>query len=376
MFNKIKAYAVRNPMMVTASMAALVGSCTVLTTRSPADASASTLPIKVVYEDSGLRPMMKRVDLTYLKNVKLGGVAGAYFGASHKDSDGNVMPLPAAANINFSANLQYLWERKLAIPGVTGAARKGARVILARYDNSDPQYKGIKTFVHEVDEQAQLAHNSIDFPAFCTRIKLKPFQCSTLKRITATIRGKQLVAYGMTEVMPTWDGDLNYTILDTLLRNAGENYIQSIPAMGDKLMSLGFYQFTSHAVYKGETSEGANVVSDFVADKSAQIPGSVVDLKGADHHRAAYYLMTYNMARLVRRLNEQDSQRLLSGQCSRTSLTQFIATAHHMPTRAVDKAHDWIKGKCQQSITYYMGDHLTEYATKTRNNLEALESHL
>lgn len=373
MFSKFKAYAIRNPFMVSTGALALLGGCTIGFSNTPATATnfngLSNAPVEKVIE---IRPTAKVVDLSYMNNVKLGGLAGAYFGEVRRDEAGNVLPLPDKMKIDFTDNLENLWDKKLNIKGVSGAARKSAQMVVDRYENSDPEYKGIKTFVREVDAQAELAHKSIDFAGFCGKMRLKPVQCSTLRKVTGNIRGKQLVAYGMTEVMPTWDGEVNYLMLDTLLRNAGENYIQSIPALGDKLMSLGFYQFTSYAVQDGENTEGASVVNRFVTHQEAKIPGSVSDLKGDDHHRAAFYFVTYNMGRLMRKLNERDAALLTSGRCGVTSLTQFIATAHHMPTRAIDKAHDWIKGGCSRPITDYMGDHLTEYATKTKNNLESL----
>lgn len=382
--DKFQAYAVRNPVTVGSAFAMLlVGGCTMVSGFAPADAVTSPSMVEILPTKtnvtpavvSTIKPEVKLVDLSYVNKVRLGGMAGAYFGKVRRDENGNVKQLPNKVEIDFVANLQGLWDKKLKIRNVTGATQKNADFIVNRYRTSDPDYKGIKTFIKEVDDQAFLAHKSIDFKALCDKMKLNGAQCVTLNQVTSNIRGEQLVAYGMTEVMPTWNGEVNYVMLDTLLRNAGENYIQSIPALGDKLMSLGFYQFTSHAVYHADTVEGASYVNMFVRNRKAMIPGSVVALEGADHHRAAFYFATYNMGRLMKKLNEKDTAMLASGICSTTSLTQFIATAHHMPSRAIDKAKDWIKGRCQKPITYYMGEHLTEYATKTKNNLEALEKH-
>lgn len=380
MFNKFKAYAVRNPVTVGIGAMSVASVIALALSYSPAESAVTlTLPAvaTVVQATSApvIRPTTKVVDLSYLNSSKLGGVAGAYFGKVTRDKDGIVENLPDHKTINFVDNLQSLWNRKLAISGVTVATQRSAGFVVNRYKTNNPDYKGIKTFINQVDTQAKFAHESIDFPALCDKMKLDGGQCVTLKQVTGHIEGQQLVAYGMTEVMPTWNGNVNYVMLDTLLRNAGENFVQAIPALGDQLMSLGFYQFTSHAVFHADRVEGASFVNLYVKDKAARIPGSVIALQGAEHHRAAMYFATFNMARLVGRLNERETTILASGICSTTDITQFIATAHHMPTLAIKRAHEWIRGRCQKPITYYMGEHLTEYATKTKNNLEELKRH-
>ena len=394
MRNKLKSYggwARRNPVAVTLGAIILTAGVGTISTVMPASAEmpeseimvnmdgefvdASYIVARAEKHKSTIVPVAKMVDLSYLNDAKLGGMAGAYFGVVKRDANGNVKRLPDHAQVDFVANLQGLWDRKLRIPGVSGATQKNAAFIVGRYAQSNPGYKGIKTFIGEADHNAFFAHNNINFTALCDKLKLNPAQCVTLDQITGKIRGVQLVAYGMTEVMPTWNGDVNYLMLDTLLRNAGETYVNSIPALGDKLMSVGFYQFTSYAVYDVERKEGASFVNQFVKNKNAKIPGSVVALEGSDHHRAAFYFVTYNMARLMKKLNEKDTAMLASGICSTSDLTQFMATAHHMPGRAISNAQSWIKGRCQKPIQAYMGSHLREYATKTKNNLEALEKH-
>ena len=384
---KFKAYTVRNPLTVSFGAIGVFACVGLATSIAPAEAGSYEPEIMVNMDGSftpaglttsskpAVLPSVKTVDLSYLNKIKLGGMGGAYFGPVKRDKNGNVARLPDEAKIDFVANLQGLWDKKLRIPGVSGATQKNAGFIVKRYASSDPRYMGIKTFIGEADHNAFFAHNNINFSALCAKLKLTGAQCVTLDDVTGKIRGRQLVAYGMTEVMPTWNGPVNYLMLDTLLRNAGETYVNSFPALGDKLMSVGFYQFTSYAVYDVERKEGASFVNQFVKNKAAKIPGSVVALEGSDHHRAAFYFVTYNMARLMKKLNEKDTAMLASGICSTSDLTQFMATAHHMPGRAISNAQSWIKGRCQKPIQAYMGSHLREYATKTKNNLEELEKH-
>jgi hypothetical protein len=349
--------------------AAPMGTKTLTTTIS----TANDVP---VFATNLSKTMPMNVDFKYLNNAKVGGLAATMLGHKPKDDKGNIIPLPDNAEVNFVQNLRVLWDRKLAIKGVSGATQKNADYIVHRYQEGNPDIKGIKTFVTEINTQAQFAHSNIDFVSLCDKLNVDDFQCYVLRDVTGRIKGRQLAAYGMTEIMPSFNGKFNYVMLDTLLRNAGESYIQSIPALGDKLLSLGFYQFTSYAIYSVNSNEGASMVNRFVVDPAAKIPGSVVSLQGAEHHRAAFYFVTYNMARLMKKLNKKDAQLLESGACQTTDLTQFMATAHHMPSEAIKRAKNWIKAGCKKPIVDYMGPHLREYASKTKNNLEALEEKL
>lgn len=304
----------------------------------------------------------QRVDLSYLKRPKVGGLFGAYIGVRGQ--------LPDVAEIDFAANLEYLWERKLAIKGVSPATRKSAAAMVTRYRASYPDTKGIREYVSGVHRQSSL--KSLDWSALCAKMRVAAPQCGALRVVSGRLGGRELTAYGMTELFPGFNGKFNYVLLDTLLRNAGENYLSEIPALGDTLMSKGPYQFTSHAVYAADSRQGASYVDQFVADRRAGIPGSVAALTGGAHHRAAKMFAVYNLGRLAQRLSPSEAATLSSGACSTEQLTQFVATAHHMPTLAIKRAADWVGAGCRKPLTAYLGPHLREYAAKTSANYAAL----
>lgn len=305
----------------------------------------------------------KVVDFSYLKEAKVGGLLSAYVGQRGQ--------LPKKAEVDFRDQLEYLWDRKLDINGVTPATKKSADMIVTRYASTDPDYKGIKTFVHQIDHQSHVSYMGIDFSTYCAKMKISN-KCGSLKKISSKITGKQIAAYGMTELFPSKSGKFNYILLDTLLRNAGETYIQSIPALGDPLLSIGFYQFTSHAIRHDATNvEGASRVNLY-ASKDVKIKGSVVALSNEEQHRAAYFFAVYNMTRLVQKLSPKDAE-VLANKCSANEVTQFIATAHHLPTPAINKAVIWVENECKNKFQSYLGPALKEYATKTKNNLDELE---
>lgn len=307
----------------------------------------------------------RSVDLSYLsrQGKALGFPLSAYVGVRGA--------LPAVADIDFGANLEYLWERKLAIDNVSGATRKSAAAMVARYRASYPDTKGIREFVRGISAESVAATAGLDWPKMCGRLKIKAPQCGALRVTAGRLGGRELAAYGMTELFTGTDGQFNYTLLDTLLRNAGENYLAAIPALGDTRMSLGFYQFTSDAVMAASKREGANVIDQYNA--RAQISGSVATLTGAQHHRAAKLFAVYNLARLAQALTPQQAATLSSGACAQDQLTQFVAVAHHMPTPSIRSAQRWIGSGCRGKLSAHLGAHLREYAAKTAANYKILE---
>lgn len=303
------------------------------------------------------------VDLTKT-DTKAGGLIGSYLGLRGE--------LPATAKINFATNLDKMWERKLRITRVTGATVTNKERIVAEYRDNDPYYTDIDGYMNDIRDQINIARDGLDYNRYCAKRKMNPNECYTLKHTMKKFDQRNFAAYGMTEVMPTANGRLNYELLDTLLQNAGANYINSIPALGDPLLSKGFYQFTSYAVrHDGERIEGANLVSQY-ATREAQISGSVLNIKHDESHRAAFYFATYNMSNLVKKLSRRELLILTSGRCTSGQLTEFVATAHHLPAVAIRNAKQWISKGCLKDYRNYTGPSLTRYSTKTSNNLAEL----
>ena len=364
----------KEPLMVVVPWVTLAAIGAYLPVPATATVEATKTPQMIVVPEFAVS-QAKPVNLSALANIKVGGLISGYLGQKNqRDAKGNVLPviIPASASINFADNLSRLWDRKLKIANVSGATRNNADKIVLRYTNSFPDTKSATSFVAEIDGIAIGSHKAIDYAALCGNLHIAPVQCQALRQVSGKIRGQHLAAYGMTELFPSQNGEFNYTLLDTLLKNAGENYIQSIPALGDTLLSVGFYQFTSYAVRHDATNvEGASVVSKVSSEK---IPGSVMALEGSQHHQAAYYFAVYNMARLVQKLSVKDAHTFAG--CNMGGVTQFMATAHHMPTRAISNAQSWIAGGCTKPFRAYTSAHLKEYATKTVNNLVALEDHV
>ncbi len=300
------------------------------------------------------------VDLSVLNRDSVGFPFSLYVGHRGK--------LPSSKKINFANNVQKMWDHKTGIENVSPATKKTAQSIVDDYASSPKDTKDITDFVSNIGEVANESHAAIDFPKLCKKLKLSDDKCEALDEVSATISGEHLAAYGMTEIFGS-SHDFNYVMLDTLLQNAGENYINSIPAFGDTYMSFGFYQFTSMAVRHDNTVEGASVVSLYSEQK---IPGSVSKLRGNDHHRAAYYFATYNLGLLIKKLSPNAIEHLRDGDCETSQITSYIAVAHHNPAGGRKGAKSWIEGGCKIKIEYFYKGRLRKYAINTNEHFKLL----
>lgn len=272
-------------------------------------------------------------------------------------------------DVDLTQNLRYMWARKMNQFTVTPATRKNVDGIIARFETTPHVTTTLSKFVDGADDLVDASNNSLDFGAFCARLNMSD-RCGTVKSLADKINGRMLIAYGMTELFPSRDGDTNRRMLDMMLRRAGQDYINSIPALGDKYLSLGFYQFTSFAVrHDASGRQGASVVAEF---SSKGLPGSVMLLNNDDQHRAAFFFATYNLALMVRSLNDHQYTELRRKGLSKEELTVFMATSHHLPGSAQRSMAAWLQDKRKHKLPDYLRGDLRVYGAKSIANYKAL----
>lgn len=385
LYNRVR-HEVRTQPIMTAMILAVISTGVLKCSASDADATTvvhnlNTIqdeqpiianPI-VVVEDSrpkGRESMM--VDFSYMgSGSKVGPLMGSYLGMTATTDRPAI--LPASTTVNWGDNLQKLWDKKLTKKNVTPSTVKNAHIIVDRYLDGSRDTKSVREFVSQVDGVVKNTHQSINYASLCKDMKISNSKCDQYKTLMGRISGTNIVAYGMTEIFPAQNGKYNLVALDTILRTAGENYIDAIPALGDGLLSKGLYQFTSHAVRRDdEALGGANFVDNHAGMK---LPGSVLYLTGNDNHKAAFEFAAYNLGMLVRKLDDKQTVTLVN-KCSIEQITEVIATAHHLPARAVSNAKKWVKDGCRKPYRSYTGKRLETYALKTSVNYKALEAFL
>jgi hypothetical protein len=300
------------------------------------------------------------------KGMKTGGT-GVWFRGVQGDD-------PYTSDADLAEKLSVLWGHKMRIKGVTPATRKNADYIIKDFATGAKTRQDIKAFVKNATRVVNRMHDALDYKAYCAKMSMDHEQCRTLEDITDDLRGKDMVAYGMTELLPSQNGIRNIELLDNILRNAGPEFLNNVPAFGDPLLSKGLYQFTSYAVrWDASGPQGASIVNQFV-DKKHQIPQSVVRLTMDDQHAAAFLFTTYNVSRWIRRMNGQQMKTFRKLMPShQAELIQYIAVSHHMPGRTIQYANAWLNGGGRNEFLTYLPPHLRAYGTKTKNNYAAVK---
>lgn len=316
-------------------------------------------------EDSG--PVA--VDMTSIAGRKVGGL--------YADMLGVKGAIPQHLQVDYGENLADMWFRKLDRKIVSQATIDNAHKPIGFFLNN-PDKKSLNDFVLDAYTEIKLVREHLDWEGFCKREALEKVECAMLKKLSLQIRPIDLIAYGLTELMPSTEGKLNVKILDLLLRNAGANYVMTIPAMSDSLLSLGFYQFTSYALRHDEKIAGASIVNLFLP-KDKRLSGSVITLRGSEHHRAAYMFAIYNFALLCKKTNAKEFATLrLASKQKPDDLVTFMATAHHSPVYAVVDAREWLASGMKRPLSDHLKKrgkiNLPSYGKKTSANLSALEA--
>ena len=275
--------------------------------------------------------------------------------------------------VDYEAQLTKLWLRKLDRKNVSEATVDNAHKPVELYKR-DKRKMNLKEFAANAEKEVSLVKAKLNFDTACTSYKLNASECKVWKDLAKDVRGLDLVAYGLTELMPSAEGDLNVKILDLLVRNAGSNYMFSIPALYDDMLSLGFYQFTSLALRDdGLVLEGASAMNRHLP-KEFRVAGSVVNLYNGEHHRAAYLFALHNLAKLAKQTTQKEFMALKKALKQKPGdIVTYMAVAHHAPANALKYTKRWLAKGAKGSLNKHLRGRLVAYGKKSDSNLAALE---
>ena len=275
--------------------------------------------------------------------------------------------VPASTSISSCEQFKAAWRAKLARKEVTGATLTTIPYIVRQFCQGTRTHTDVATFVGDINQTLALATASIDFESLCAdaRYKLSRSRCDLLKEVAEKTTGEELVTYGLTELMPAQKrGLLNAQILDHMLRNCSLECVMNFPALNDKMASVGFWQFTSFAVYRtrgdGKDARGASIVSLY-AGKDFKISTSVVGENGLTPHEhvlAAHYFGLHNIALLLRYASDNEVaefKRVVDAGRTEDVLT-FKAIAHHMPGNITKNGRIQFVQNARQESDAYSGD--------------------
>lgn len=257
--------------------------------------------------------------------------------------------VPAEVNVDYKNQLMVLCDKKRDFVRREGLPKTAfiqiCNDLQREYNNLDRGKMGLQEFLNTTQREIDGVKANLNWQEMQERKKLTPEKLNLLKTISESINARDLVAYGLTELMPTADGDLNINVLRFLVENAGSRYIHSVPALYDDEASFGIYQFTPYALYDdGKERRGASDINRFL--ERDKIPGSMKDLRGDTHHRAAILFAIYNLWFLIKKCDSNQLQALSEVWRSKHDVViEFIAAAHHAPKYGVRGALSWLSSE-------------------------------
>lgn len=199
---------------------------------------------------------------------------------------------------------------------------------IARYYFSDTARKRHKKEADAVKEQATLA--------------------KTLKYFANHITPNIQLAYIATEIMPSTKRGA--ALMSVLLENAGLEFLERIPALGDKELSYGPFQLTPHVV----GADGSATRMQKMMKRKDLFPNSLTEFTSIEHHlRAGQLFAVHNIAAIMLdlvRANNIDGLNMFIDSVSEdeakrgsTVFLEYLAAAHHRPVVARTAVRNWIK---------------------------------
>ncbi len=308
------------------------------------------------------------------QNYRTGPLAGKKFNDLYSEYTGIKGEVPEAVTIDFNRQLNNLWEKKVRRSGNNPVVVKTRNEVLAEYNRTGPVKTDLSKYSAEIGRVISSLNSTLDWKAYAQKKGLSAQEVNLLQQLSYSIKGKDLAAYAMTELMPSKDGRLNRDVMNFLLSNAGKNYVETIPAIYDKKTSFGPYQFTEYALYEVDgVRRGASIPNQFL--RSGKIRDSVAMLRGTDHHKAAYLFVVDNLANLVNRSTKKQLNALTRVLREKhDDLVAYAATAHHGPGAAMKIAKRWLDNNAQLPYEVSCGRIYRLYAEKTKANLGALKN--
>ena len=315
--------------------------------------------------------------ITRSETLDTSALAGQNFGDLFAAYTGIHGRVGSSESIDFCRNLRLLWDRKVERSGGNMVVRQVSTQIVAKYCLATPTSMTLANYRVLVERVIGEARNNLNWAQVAQIESLDYRRLSVLRNIVGALDGDDFVAYALTELMPGSNGKLNVSVLDFLLRNAGREYVESIPALYDPYTSFGPYQFTQYAWYEtGREKRGGSRINRALATPIAH--GSVMNLKGDEHHTAAFLFAVHNLGYTIRWLNLNQVVVLENNwRRSHDDIVQFIATAHHAPygPRGAQGAFTrWLTNRARTDYSVSLTGRLVQYGLKTRANLAAVKA--
>lgn len=288
----------------------------------------------------------KTIDLKgFHKHVnKLGKdsiMAMMLFGNSIKEKG----PIQIKDTMAFSArnNLRDAWEKKIKLygwsnPGLEKYYKKEVLPYVTWKRKMTPISREVW------DTQIEEAIKKVRANLEIEKIFIKnPKKQDTLRKLIWLIGPAEMNSITFAELIDSTKPIRNEVFFNTILENAGPEFLAHFPALWDPYLSFGSSQLTDFAVWP----DGGIWLMQRKYMKASLVPNDMRDIKIEDHHEWWYIFTIFNLKELLE--NSTDSQvaalnNALIDNPSKTKnqLIQYIAAAHNKPTEARKQFRNWI----------------------------------
>lgn len=339
---------------------------------------------------------------------KVGNLFAYYLGLP-PSTDKKPTYVPKKLKVNFGQVLENLWDKKIARVAKDKAENdlwmknmkeQGRKIFHGEYQEKwetgsiesltipevikkgDDIIKEVNTSL-SWDELNKLSWKDEKGNGYAPFTSLNDTAVKIVKDIADKITGEMLLAYSITELMPSLtDGEENVDEYELLLKYAGTEFLNGAPALGDPYLSTGPFQFTSYAVYSAEGERRGASIINMLLPEGHHIPGSVSKLRTMDNQlKAAHLFAIHNIALLVKNiLDDKDKDRarerlmtFIKHKDHEPALLQYIASAHHAPGHAIPAFKAWLDVGMRGSHSAHAKKDMPAYIKKSYVNLQALK---
>lgn len=291
-------------------------------------------------------------------------------------------PKKGDVSIDYHKEMADMWTKKLdfirkridkGLESGNPAVPQTVRERVSKYFHSNKTLMSLDQYISEADNTIDDFNKVVNWDVVGEELGLNKQKTKLLKDIALSLDGNDIVAYQLTELMPSKNGSFNAEFFDFLLRTAGREYVELIPAMSDRWASFGPAQFTSYAVYEHDGDQrGANRINEALPE-NMKLPGSVIKLEGNQHHQAAYQFAITNIGDLLRGMSQKNLVKLSKNwKDNDLGITQYIATSHHRPRDARKAATYWTANNASKDFTVSCNRRIKGYSKKSKANYKAL----
>lgn len=347
------------------------------------------------------RAYVQTFDLGDVAHMRAGGLGSRYL-------DYHEGTYPEQITTSFAANLVKMWRTKVdRAPELSGYAYERCMEYAEAWEKG-PEAVGVPDvpeglttypyFTRMVNRMSELerevlSEENFDWKAFAEGYGFtNEYDLQMVAHLASRATGHALMAYLMTEIMPYSgkDAENNIAFLNFMIQNAGIEFLNRIPALGDDLLSVGEFQPTKYCV-EGTIARPhtRRSVNQYVTPK-LRVPDRIADFKPTAEHpdlfevqvRAATLFGLQHVADAARALKDIQGDRAAIDAVADMDPPTFasvLAMHHYQPATArsalVAWAKDASKGMTGKPYYAYAPEKVSEYGKRSYDNCLAVDAY-